>query len=130
MRYGGEIILALLLLLSSSISQTADARIAPVTYPVCGKVIDKQSRKAVAYANVFVSGIPGKGASTDSLGRFVIEQVPPGIYHFEASCIGYRTTSTPEYIVSASTPSIEIEMDTERQYRTLPPVTSLHSLGI
>lgn len=65
----------------------------------------------MAYANVFVTGIPGKGASTDSLGTFRIEQVPPGIYRFEASCIGYHTVSTPEYIVSASTPFIEIEME-------------------
>lgn len=65
----------------------------------------------MAYANVFVTGIPGKGTSTDSLGTFRIEQVPPGIYRFEASCIGYHTVSTPEYIVSASTPFIEIEME-------------------
>lgn len=101
----------LFLLLVLSISQIANARIAPVTYPVRGKVIDKQSRRPVGYANVFVTGIPGKGASTDSLGVFRIEQVPPGIYRFEASCIGYRTVSTSEYIVSASTPFIEIEME-------------------
>ena len=76
-----------------------------------GKVIDRNSRKPVAYANVMVAGIPGKGASTDSLGIFRIEQVPPGIYRFEATCIGYVTSSTPEYIVSASTPFIEIEME-------------------
>lgn len=88
-----------------------NAMIAPVTYSVRGKVIDRQSRQPVAYANVFVTGIPGKGASTDSLGTFKIEQVPPGIYSLEASCIGYQTVSTPEYIVSASTPFIEIEME-------------------
>ena len=88
-----------------------NAMIAPVTYSVRGKVIDRQSRQPVAYANVFVAGIPGKGVSTDSLGTFKIEQVPPGIYSLEASCIGYQTVSTPEYIVSASTPFIEIEME-------------------
>ena len=62
-----------------------NAMIAPVTYSVRGKVIDRQSRQPVAYANVFVVGIPGKGASTDSLGTFKIEQVPPGIYSLEAS---------------------------------------------
>lgn len=111
MRNKVEFVFMLFLLLVLSISQIANARIAPVTYPVRGKVIDKQSRRPVGYANVFVTGIPGKGASTDSLGVFRIEQVPPGIYHFEASCIGYRTVATPEYIVSASTPFIEIEME-------------------
>lgn len=38
-----------------------NAMIAPVTYSVRGKVIDRQSRQPVAYANVFVAGIPGKG---------------------------------------------------------------------
>lgn len=95
----------------------------PVAYSVHGKIIDKQSRKPVAYANVFVTGIPGKGASTDSLGIFRIEQVPPGIYRFEASCIGYHTMSTPEYIVSASTPFIEIEMEEDPNLLTTVVVT-------
>lgn len=95
----------------------------PVAYSVHGKIIDKQSRRPVAYANVFVTGIPGKGASTDSLGIFRIEQVPPGIYRFEASCIGYHTMSTPEYIVSASTPFIEIEMEEDANLLTTVVVT-------
>lgn len=84
---------------------------AAISYTVSGKVIDKQSRQPVAYANIFVSGLPGKGASTDSVGMFRIEQVPPGIYRFEASCIGYQPVVTAEYIVSASTPFVEIEME-------------------
>lgn len=104
LKYLLPLLLALLMCSTSIIAS-------PVAYPLRGKVIDKQSRQPVAYANVFVTGIPGKGASTDSLGTFRIEQVPPGIYRFEASCIGYHTVSTPEYIVSASTPFIEIEME-------------------
>lgn len=99
------------------------ATAAATTYPVRGKVIDKNSRKPVAYANVTVTGLPGKGASTDSLGVFRIEQVPPGIYRFEATCIGYVTTSSPEYIVSASTPFIEIEMEEDANLLTAVVVT-------
>lgn len=84
---------------------------AAVGYTVRGKVIDMHSRQPVAYANVVVSGIPGMGASTDSVGMFRIEQVPPGIYRLEATLIGYKSTLTPEYVVSASTPFIEIEME-------------------
>ena len=101
----------------------AVATAAATTYPVRGKVIDKSSRKPVAYANVTVTGLPGKGASTDSLGVFRIEQVPPGIYRFEATCIGYVTTSSPEYIVSASTPFIEIEMEEDANLLTAVVVT-------
>ena len=93
------------------------------SYTVRGKVIDKNSREPVAYANVMVAGIPGKGASSDSLGRFIIEQVPPGIYRFEASSIGYTTALTPEYIVSASTPFIEIEMEEDLNMLTTVVVT-------
>ena len=113
--------IAWLMLLFCTIPVVATA--ATVTYPVRGKVIDKSSRKPVAYANVTVTGIPGKGASTDSLGVFCIEQVPPGIYRLEATCIGYVTTSTPEYIVSASTPFIEIEMEEDANMLTTVVVT-------
>ena len=65
-RYKVETVLFILLILLSGISPTMNAMIAPVTYSVRGKVIDRQSRQPVAYANVFVAGIPGKGASTDT----------------------------------------------------------------
>lgn len=96
---------------------------APVGYSVRGKVIDRQSRQPVAYANVVVVGIPGKGASTDSLGIFRIEQVPPGIYRFETTLIGYKSVVTPEYIVSASTPFIEIEMEEDENMLAAVVVT-------
>lgn len=59
---------------------------------------------------VVLDGQGDKGASTDSTGRFAIERVRPGIYRLAASCIGYRNTLTPEYVVSAATPFIEIEL--------------------
>lgn len=67
-------------------------------------------RRPVAYAAVVLDGQGDKGASTDSTGRFAIERVRPGIYRLAASCIGYRNTLTPEYVVSAATPFIEIEL--------------------
>lgn len=96
---------------------------ATVDYSVRGKIIDKQSRQPVAYANVVVVGIPGKGASTDSLGMFRIEQVPSGIYRFEATLIGYKSAVTPEYVVSASTPFIEIEMEEDENMLAAVVVT-------
>lgn len=95
---------------------------AAVNYSVRGKVIDKQSRQPVAYANVVVAGIPGKGASTDSLGIFRIEQIPPGIYRFEATLIGYKSAVTSEYLVSASTPFIEIEIEIEEDENMLSAI--------
>lgn len=96
---------------------------AAVNYSVRGKVIDKQSRQPVAYANVVVAGIPGKGASTDSLGIFRIEQIPPGIYRFEATLIGYKSAVTSEYLISASTPFIEIEIEEDENMLSAIVVT-------
>lgn len=96
---------------------------AAVNYSVRGKVIDKQSRQPVAYANVVVAGISGKGASTDSLGIFRIEQIPPGIYRFEATLIGYKSAVTSEYLVSASTPFIEIEIEEDENMLSAIVVT-------
>ena len=79
-------------------------------YTLHGRVIDRLTRRPVAYAAVVLDGQGDKGASTDSTGRFAIERVRPGIYRLAASCIGYQSTLTPEYVVSAATPFIEIEL--------------------
>lgn len=81
------------------------------TYPVSGRVIDRLSRRPVAYAAVVLAGQERKGASTDSLGRFRIERVKPGIWRLAVSSVGYKSATTPEYLVSAATPFIEIEME-------------------
>lgn len=80
------------------------------SYTLRGRVIDRLSRRPIAYAAVVLDGQGDKGSSTDSTGRFVIERVRPGIYRLAASCIGYRSALTPEYVVSAATPFIEIEL--------------------
>ena len=85
------------------------------SYPVSGRVIDRLTRQPVPFAAVVISGQPGKGAMADSAGKFTIAQVKPGIYRLSASMLGYRSALTPEYIVSAGTPFIEIELEKEAQ---------------
>lgn len=92
---------------------TAEA--AAENYPIRGRVIDRLTRTPVAYASVVIVGQGTKGASTDNEGNFTIENVAPGIYRLEAAMLGYKSVITPEYIVSAATPFIEIEMDEESQ---------------
>lgn len=84
---------------------------APEGYPVRGRVIDRNSRQPVPYASVVVSDAGNKGASTDSAGMFTIERVEPGIRRFVVSSLGYRTFLTSEYLVSAATPFIEVELE-------------------
>lgn len=115
---------------------------APENYPIRGRVIDRLSRQPIAYAAVVVAGQEARGASTDSAGRFTIERVQPGIHRLSASSLGYQTTLTPEYIVSAATPFVEIEMEPEAQEveavavtpspfrRTTESPLSMHVIGL
>ena len=80
-------------------------------YPVRGRVIDALSRKGVPYAAVVIAGQEQKGASTDTAGYFSIAGVNSGIFRFAVSSLGYKSALTPEYIVSAATPFVEIELE-------------------
>ncbi len=88
-----------------------EVRAQSAVYPVSGRVIDRLTRQPVPYAAVVLAGQERTGVSTDSLGRFRIERVKPGIWRLTVSSMGYRSTTTPEYLVSAATPFIEVELD-------------------
>lgn len=83
-------------------------------FQIRGRIIDKQTREPVSFANVILETDPTKGSATDEKGDFSITEVKPGIYRLVASCIGYKNCVTPEYIVSANTPFVEIEMEAEQ----------------
>ena len=80
-------------------------------FNIRGRVISATSRQGVPYAAVVAEGDYSKGAATDSLGYFTIENMKGGVSRFEVSCIGFATTLSPEYLISASTPLIEIEVE-------------------
>ncbi|BCA49463.1 collagen-binding protein [Bacteroides thetaiotaomicron] len=75
-----------------------------------GTVIDKSSRQPLEFINVMIVGL-NKGGVTNAEGKFSIGQVPPGIYRLQASAIGYKTVTTPEYILSTRDLHIQIEME-------------------
>ena len=79
-------------------------------HQIKGTVIDRNSRQPLEFINVMVIGL-NKGGVTDAEGHFTIEQVPPGIYRLQASAIGYKTVTTPEYILSTRDLHIQIEME-------------------
>lgn len=79
-------------------------------HDIKGTVIDKAGRQPLEFVNVQIAGT-GQGGVTDSLGRFIIRRVEPGIYHFQASLVGYRTAVTPEYILSTKDLSLTIELE-------------------
>lgn len=79
-------------------------------HQVKGTVIDKSSRQPLEFINVMIVGL-NKGGVTNAEGKFSIEQIPPGIYRLQASAIGYKTVTTPEYILSTRDLHIQIEME-------------------
>lgn len=84
--------------------------VAQPTHQIKGTIIDKTDRKPLEFINVLIIGL-GRGAVSDAEGHFTIEQVPPGIYRLQASAVGYKTVTTPEYIVSTRNLSVEIELE-------------------
>ena len=85
--------------------------LAAEAFDIRGRVISATSRQGIPSATVVVEGDNFKGTTTDSLGYFTIERVQGGVARFEASSIGYATVITPEYLISAFTPLVEIELD-------------------
>ena len=84
--------------------------LAQPVHQVKGTVIDKSSRQPLEFINVMIVGL-NKGGVTNAEGKFSIGQVPPGIYRLQASAIGYKTITTPEYILSTRDLHIQIEME-------------------
>ena len=80
-------------------------------FDVRGRVISATSRQGIPYATVVVVGDNAKGDATDSLGYFLVERLSGGVARFEVSNIGYTTVVTPEYLISQSTPLIEVVLE-------------------
>ena len=99
-------LLSLLLFFNKTISFL----LAQPVHQVKGTVIDKSSRQPLEFINVMIVGL-NKGGVTNAEGKFSIGQVPPGIYRLQASAIGYKTVTTPEYILSTRDLHIQIEME-------------------
>lgn len=95
----------LLCIWGSALSVLADG------FTIRGRVVDKLLRSPVPYANVSLYGYSGRGATTDSVGVFQINNVEPGIYQLMVTCVGYQKLLSPEYIVSAELPPVELELE-------------------
>ena len=84
--------------------------LAQPVHQVKGTGIDQAGRRPMEFINVMIVGL-NKGGVTNAEGKFSIGQVPPGIYRLQASAIGYKTVTTPEYILSTRDLHIQIEME-------------------
>lgn len=69
---------------------------------VRGTVVDAVSNKGLLAATITLEpSDPLMGASTDSLGRFVLDAVPVGLYSARVRSLGYETLVVPEVWVRA-----------------------------
>ncbi len=80
------------------------------TFAVSGRVIDAASRQPVAGALVTFANADSTLAVTDTAGNFNIKHLKPGIISFQVEAPGYDLQITPEYLVSAVTPRINVEL--------------------
>ena len=75
-----------LLMLSMDAWGQKEGRI--LTQNIRGRVVDAASGYPVAYASVYLMEKPKIGGVTDSLGRFVIKNVPIGRHDIQVSFVG------------------------------------------
>ncbi len=80
-------------------------------FSVRGKVIDKATRQPVPGAIVSPVLADTMKTVTDTAGVFFLQSVAPGITSFRVAAAGYIVFETPEYIVSAVTPEINVELE-------------------
>ena len=73
-----------------------------LTQNIRGRVVDAASGYPVAYASVYLMEKPKIGGVTDSLGCFVIKNVPIGRHNIQVSFVGYESTIFREILVTSS----------------------------
>jgi len=65
---------------------------------IAGRVVDKETQTPLIGVNVLIKKTI-LGASTDRLGNFFIERIPPGTYSLMVSEMGYKTKTIENVIV-------------------------------
>lgn len=74
-----------------------------------GKVLDAESGRPLAYANVQLTGT-GRGAMSQADGGYVIAQLEPGEYEIVASFVGFETARQPIQLEEGATLTITFRL--------------------
>ncbi|MFR9165108.1 MAG: carboxypeptidase-like regulatory domain-containing protein [Dysgonomonas sp.] len=75
---------------------------APLTQNIKGIVVDESSEQPIAFANISIMNGKNQGAITDSLGCFIIRNVPIGRYNMQTTFMGYEPRMTGEVLVTSA----------------------------
>lgn len=82
---------------------------------ISGKIIDQSTQKVISGANISLDG-SGKGAQSDSLGFFRINQVPLKSYNLSVSLVGYKKVKLFNLVLNAGNELfVTIELSPETQ---------------
>lgn len=77
---------------------------------ISGFVYDKTNGEALIGANVYLKSI-NRGSTTNSIGYFVIPDLPTGTYSLVCSYLGYQTIEIEVEIKRSGTPKLTIELN-------------------
>jgi outer membrane receptor protein involved in Fe transport len=102
-----EALLSILNDTGTALQHTEQGLLAVIPSPVNngeikGIVVEEKSGKSLARANVIVVG-KTLGAATDLDGRFLIPELPAGVYSIEASMMGYASKRINNIIITKNT---------------------------
>jgi hypothetical protein len=87
-----------------------------------GIVRDKSSGAPLEYATVLVHYNPSLGTTTDSLGQFILRDIPVGRYDVQASFVGYEPVLIKEVLLSAAK-EVFLEIGMSENVHSLGEVT-------
>jgi hypothetical protein len=83
------------------------------TGKITGTVIEKNTQLPVIGAIILIEGTKA-GSTTDSEGRFIIQNIEVGTYTLKASCVGYKTIYKTDVVIRTAQPvQVFFQMDEE-----------------
>lgn len=93
-----------------------------LTQTIKGKIMESGTEAPIAFASIAVLGTePQKGAISDSLGYFKIEDVPVGRYDILVSNLGYEDKVLTEIVLSSSK-EVYVEVRMKEKITTLDEI--------
>lgn len=99
MKNSTKLFLFILTLSWFSLSMVAQKQLSQT---VRGVVVDANTGKSLPYISVGVVDMPEVGAVSDSIGNFVLNNIPIGRHSFKATSVGYHPSVVNEILITSS----------------------------